>query len=798
MKLTTKTVLGLCMGLLLAACGGGSGESNPAPQGDGIARALGLSADRPASQVLWVAPNGVDAAGGGDKTAPLRTLAYACTLATAGQMVRLTAGEFQEVAPCVLRSGVRVAGSGISGTQATVVHAPLSWDFRADGVRDDPAGYIFRLEGVQGVGIERLVLNGNTHRANGAVLVSNASGVALLELDIRNFRLYGLQVRQAAGVVAQRLVIENSSFEWFRNEIAEFPAGGSLGNLGVFDTQDSVFASTRIKTTGRHGYGIKASNLRRVRFSNIETDLYPYQSWNAEGTPNGGNFSMELHGGYAESVEISHSLFDATLSLLGGSDARYDAVPYSLHVHHNRFDPKLGTYGIELGTDKMVVDHNSFTGTWTAMQNFGDSSTRIRNLTVFNNVADVWMRFIGLAGEIENLRVFGNSVVLGAYAGQNYLVTLNANNNSRNWLIANNAVVGSTTNPPNTRHMVLSYVESGQGNSVPKGVQLLNNVVRDMQLGVALNEVPVDLAAWDGLASANVQGDPGLVTTGSEAFMPAADSLLIDRGLAAAGLRSGYVGAGRDVGAFERGQPAWRAGPRTFSQVRYLWAPTTTVRQPAFVESIDVPLSAGPGEEIRYTLDGTEPGPDATLYTAPIRVDQPVKLRARSFKHGFGSATALSLDLTKGAQGYLNLAAGRPATASSVYPDTDAQGYLYAPAKAFDGITFSWIGWTPAIGDALPWLQVDLGVPSRIRYLELFTRAQIGDDPSARRNFEVQASNDPGFATYTVLAAQGSDALPFQGVFVAEVADPARYRYVRAVKTVAEGFFVTELIVRGE
>jgi hypothetical protein len=753
----------------------------------------------PSGTVLWVSPAGVDEVSRGSEALPMKTLAFACARAQSGQSVRLTAGEFRETAQCVLRSGVRLTGSASSGSSKTVVFAPQAWDFRGDGVEDDSAGYVVRVQGVQNVTIDRLELRGNANRANGAVLVSEASSVVVRDLSIADFRLYGLQVRNASAVDAQNLYIENSSFEWFKNAIARFPGGGSLGNLGLFDVRDSLFAFTKIKTTGLHGYGIKAANLSRVQLSNIETDLYPYQSWNAEGAPNGGNFSMELHGGYGEQVEISHSLFDATLSLMGGSDARYDTQPYSFHVHHNRFEPKNSAYGIELGTDKMVVDHNRFTGTWTAMQNFGDGSTRIRDLTVFNNVADnIWMRFVGVAGDVDNLRLFGNTIYLGANSGQNYLVTLNSNNDSRNWLIANNAVAGSTTNPAAARHFVLSYAEGGSGTTAPRGVRMLNNVTKDVNAAVVINDRPIDLADWDSTSSANLQADPALATSGGQAYHPPAGSPLVDRGDANIGVRNAVVGGGRDVGAFERGLTPWQAGPGSVSDVVYVWAPTTTVTQQAFVDSIEVPLVAQAGTEIRYTLDGSEPGPGASPYTAPIRITQPAKLRARTFKDGFGSPTALALDLTRGVQGYANLSQSRPATASSVYPERDADGDIYGAAKAVDGVTFSWVGWSPAGGDARPWVQVDLGAPARVRYVELHTRAQIGDDPSARRNFQIQGSNDPAFATYAVLAAQGTASLPFQGVFAAEVQDASRYRYVRAAKTADEGFFVTELVVRGE
>ncbi|MCS6848943.1 MAG: chitobiase/beta-hexosaminidase C-terminal domain-containing protein [Anaerolineae bacterium] len=217
------------------------------------------------------------------------------------------------------------------------------------------------------------------------------------------------------------------------------------------------------------------------------------------------------------------------------------------------------------------------------------------------------------------------------------------------------------------------------------------------------------------------------------------------------------------------------------------------------MDAIDVDLtSPDPNAEVRYTLDGTEPGPTSARYTGPIRVTQPVKLRARTFRDGYGSPTALSLDLSQGAKGYPNLAATGTPSASSVYPERDPQGNdIYAPARAFDGITYSWVGWAPAVGDRRPWLQVDLGAPARIRYIELYTRAYL-DDPAARRNFEIRASNDPTFATFVVLAAQGSTSLPHEAVFEAEVTNAGTYRYIRAAKTADESFFVTELRVLGQ
>jgi hypothetical protein len=792
-----KHYLALFLTLLLAACnqtpvtptdkGSTPEPGNGAPPASPTAPA---PLPAPTGKVLWVSPNGSDEASSGTEASPFKTLAYACSRVQANEAIRLTAGEFKENAQCILRSGVRVSGSGATGTNRTVVYAPQSWDYSNAGVSDDPAGYLFKAESVQNVTVDGLELHGNSHKANGAVLVKGSQNVMLRDVSVYDFRLYGIKTESSSKLDVQNIYIENSGLEWFKNTIAEFPAGGSLGNLGVFDVQDSLFGFIKIKTTDLYGYGVKAASLERVTFTNLETDLYPYQSWNAVGTPGGGNFSMEIHGGHAKEVEISHSRFDATLSLMGGNEPSYADVPYTVHVHHNLFDQKNNTYGIEVGTDKMVVDHNWFKNTWTAMQNFGDEGTRIHDLTVFNNVTEnISMRLVGLKGNVENLRVFNNTAVLSEGGGQNYLVTLGSNNNSKNWLLANNIVTGSSSNPSLSRQFVVAY----QSTTAPQSVLAHHNVYQDINLGITINDDVTNPAEWGNVYRNNLQANPQLSN-----FQPNASSPVVNVADAAVGVRVGFVDAGRDVGAFEYGETPWQYGLGSVNDIEYLWAPTTSVKSGFFTDSVTVDLNAKAGEEIRYTLGGNEPGVTSTLYTAPLTITQNAKLRARTFKNGFGSATALVLDLEKGVRGYPNLAANSTATASSVYPERDSSGELaYDPKRVLDGITFSWLGWSPAAGDARPWLQVDLGAPARIRFLELYTRAAI-DSSETRRNFEVRASNDPTFSSYVVLASQGGTPLPHQGVFEAEVTNAAKYRYVRVAKTVDEGFFITELRVLGE
>ncbi|WP_284646291.1 discoidin domain-containing protein [Paenibacillus silviterrae] len=134
-----------------------------------------------------------------------------------------------------------------------------------------------------------------------------------------------------------------------------------------------------------------------------------------------------------------------------------------------------------------------------------------------------------------------------------------------------------------------------------------------------------------------------------------------------------------------------------------------------------------------------------------------------------------------------NLAAGKPATATDAYSST------YDASKANDGqLSTAWVSRTAA-----SWT-VDLGQQYRnhvIRGIEVITR-QDADQASTRSHFEIQASNDPSFATHIVLGIQGAEVLPYKAAWSAEVAGTNAYRYVRFVKPIGYAA-VAELKVLG-
>ncbi|MGW2570080.1 RICIN domain-containing protein [Streptomyces sp. NPDC001537] len=134
----------------------------------------------------------------------------------------------------------------------------------------------------------------------------------------------------------------------------------------------------------------------------------------------------------------------------------------------------------------------------------------------------------------------------------------------------------------------------------------------------------------------------------------------------------------------------------------------------------------------------------------------------------------------------LNLAYNKPASASSV------NGSAWGPAKANDNDGST--GWSPTGSDTSAWWQVDLGQAYQLGQFSLTTRQDL-NQPETRGNFEIRASNDPSFATYTVVGRQTS-TLPLASTLTGDIDVRQAFRYVRVAKTDGAYFFITDFSVQ--
>ncbi|MEN0083210.1 MAG: RICIN domain-containing protein [Leifsonia sp.] len=138
-------------------------------------------------------------------------------------------------------------------------------------------------------------------------------------------------------------------------------------------------------------------------------------------------------------------------------------------------------------------------------------------------------------------------------------------------------------------------------------------------------------------------------------------------------------------------------------------------------------------------------------------------------------------------RGAVDLAQGRPASASSTY------GAWVPPSSANDGDQST--GWSAAGSDTNAWWQVDLGASVSIDQVQLLTR-QNQDQPETRTGFQIELSNDPTFASYTTVARE-TGSIPNAGSASFEVFTSAQFRYVRVQKTDGQYFYIQDVRVLG-
>lgn len=148
-------------------------------------------------------------------------------------------------------------------------------------------------------------------------------------------------------------------------------------------------------------------------------------------------------------------------------------------------------------------------------------------------------------------------------------------------------------------------------------------------------------------------------------------------------------------------------------------------------------------------------------------------------------------ELPKPLEERTNIALNKPATASS-YLEL-APGYN--PYKAVNGIFTD--DWLTEITNENAWWQVDLEKRYDITEIGLVFRT-TANQPATRRNFEVLASNDEDFGTYTKLYDSAGTTVGFKEVLSIPVENNEKFRYIRVRKTAREAMGIAECRVYSE
>lgn len=163
---------------------------------------------------------------------------------------------------------------------------------------------------------------------------------------------------------------------------------------------------------------------------------------------------------------------------------------------------------------------------------------------------------------------------------------------------------------------------------------------------------------------------------------------------------------------------------------------------------------ATPGAEIRYTLDGAEPGASSTLYSAPVPIVATTTLKAKAFLTGWEtSATATAVYTITG-----RVATPVFAPAAGTY--TTAQDIAIACATGGAQIRYTMDGAEPGVASTLYTAAIHLDASATIK-----AKAFLADwEPSltATAEYKVSVSNPEGPEIPVVTGIQEAYPNPFQ------------------------------------
>ena len=130
-----------------------------------------------------------------------------------------------------------------------------------------------------------------------------------------------------------------------------------------------------------------------------------------------------------------------------------------------------------------------------------------------------------------------------------------------------------------------------------------------------------------------------------------------------------------------------------------------------------------------------------------------------------------------------NLAADKPTTSSGETTAYPSSNVVDVNKKSI---------WSQSGNVSPGWVQIDLLKPYRIDRIEIVGRQDM-NQPATRANFEIQASNDPDFEKFVVLASRGSEPFEDKSTCVLYSDNEEEYRYVRVKKSDKQYFVLAEV-----
>ena len=514
----------------------------------------------------------------GSSSSPWKTLAYACSKATAsGDIIHVNAGTYTETNQCVLAVGVSIEGVGVTSHIISKVVFTRSGDLTGAAITLSSGS-----EGTNGnQHISGIWLDGNyfagatydnSATGNDGIFVQRRSNVKIYNCTVSGFYLNGIALHGSTtyaqpSIYATGNEIYNCIITDNGNEDNTWGGGGNIEIGGQGD--GTLIHDNTISAIGRQNYGlINGNNLsgahhnKGVKFYNNvlnkreQEGVWSFQieMWNTDGgfevygnTFNGGDTQIDiagdwnLKGNYDYSWYIHDNVFTGEYSTSYQKKVGIDIENGHIEdvwIYRNHFVNKHAPFNITNGTDANVIIERIYfaynimescgygvKGDYKVINNFHiPSDMTFTDFYFYNNVitgrADAYYTafYVDNAGVANNF-YFKNNIVV------NFLHPAQA------WLYVNN------TGTMNGLYVDNNILYNNANNSDPI---LTGNKVNNYEFLNNLKVNPLFVSSTD--------------------FHLQATSPAIGKGLTLAGLTTDYSGKTLNIppsiGAYESGSTA--------------------------------------------------------------------------------------------------------------------------------------------------------------------------------------------------------------------------------------------------
>lgn len=444
------------------------------------------------AQTTWyVSTTGNDGTGTGTSDNPWRTLAKACSdpEVSDGDLIRMSAGTYNEPTQINLPDGVSIEGAGID---QTIIHSSYT---SGPFLKLESYGYWGNVNyGNQS--ISYLTLDGDL-TAQSAITVNFRSNVKIHHVKVIDFYREGVIFW---GQPAHAWTGTNPYETWRRmpnawcsgNEVTNcifvnnaIYSDHGYGNLEYGQQNGFIARGNTITQTGRaagyNGYGIKFydegwNRMTKISYNTITVAPREYGKF---------NFSIENWNDMGGCEYFNNTLqgqidFSSTFDLIGAG--------YGSWFHDNIVGFSSTPTNTEVGVtpeagwvDKCIISNNIFRNLTNAitLQHIYPIGTEHPNPGLINNV-QIYNNLIYNMGEINNSRwTYGG---IAAIAIEDY--EYNSGNTTNSVFIQNNTIVSSGIVRSNT-YMSVGIVIAG--NQTFSNVRIRNNIIKGFAGATMLN-----------------------------------------------------------------------------------------------------------------------------------------------------------------------------------------------------------------------------------------------------------------------------------------------------------------------